>query len=35
LHSVVQEDDFWNIIESLKENGAEGILIAPIEKMVL
>lgn len=35
LHSVVQEDDFWNIIESLKENGAEGILIIPIEKMVL
>jgi ATP phosphoribosyltransferase len=35
LHSVVHEDDFWNIIEGLKENGAEGILIAPIEKMVL
>ncbi len=35
LHSVIQEDDFWNVIESLKENGAEGILIAPIEKMVL
>jgi ATP phosphoribosyltransferase len=35
LHSVVHEDDFWNVIESLKENGAEGILIAPIEKMIL
>jgi len=35
LHSVVQEDDFWNVIENLKENGAEGILIAPIEKMIL
>ena len=35
LHSVVQEDDFWNVIESLKEHGAEGILIAPIEKMIL
>lgn len=35
LHSVVQEDDFWNVIESLKENGAEGILIAPIEKLIL
>jgi len=35
LHSVVQEDDFWNIIESLKDNGAEGILVIPIEKMVL
>jgi ATP phosphoribosyltransferase len=35
LHSVVQEDDFWNVIENLKENGAEGILIAPIEKLIL
>jgi ATP phosphoribosyltransferase len=35
LHSVVHEDDFWNIIEGLKKNGAEGILIAPIEKMIL
>lgn len=35
LHSVVHEDDFWNVIESLKQNGAEGILIAPIEKMIL
>jgi ATP phosphoribosyltransferase len=35
LHSVVQEDDFWNVIENLKENGAEGILIVPIEKMIL
>lgn len=35
LHSVVHEDDFWNIIESLKDNGAEGILVIPIEKMVL
>jgi len=35
LHSVVNEDDFWNIIENLKEQGAEGILVAPIEKMIL
>jgi len=35
LHSVVQEDDFWNIIETLKELGAQGILVAPIEKMIL
>jgi ATP phosphoribosyltransferase len=35
LHSVVHEDDFWNIIESLKENGAQGILVAPIEKMIV
>ena len=35
LHSVVHEDDFWNIIESLKHNGAQGILVAPIEKMIV
>jgi ATP phosphoribosyltransferase len=35
LHSVVQEDDFWNIIENLKREGAEGILVSPIEKMIV
>jgi ATP phosphoribosyltransferase len=35
LHSVVHEDDFWNIIESLQELGAEGILVSPIEKMIV
>ncbi|MGN6568497.1 MAG: ATP phosphoribosyltransferase [Flavipsychrobacter sp.] len=35
LHSVVQEDDFWNIIETLKTLGAQGILVAPIEKMII
>ena len=35
LHSVVHEDEFWNIIESLKEAGAQGILVSPIEKMIL
>lgn len=34
LHSVIQEDHFWEIIESLKAAGAEGILVAPIEKMI-
>ncbi len=34
LHSVISEDDFWEVIDQLKEAGAEGILIAPIEKMV-
>ena len=34
LHSVIQEDDFWEIIESLKKLGAEGILVVPIEKMI-
>ena len=35
VHSVINETDFWNVIEQLKANGAEGILIIPIEKMVL
>ena len=35
VHSVVNENDFWEIIEKLKENGAEGILVVPIEKMII
>jgi ATP phosphoribosyltransferase len=35
LHSVVNEKDFWGIIGKLKEKGAEGILVIPIEKMIL
>lgn len=35
LHSVVQEDDFWESIEKLKQAGAEGILVVPIEKMII
>jgi ATP phosphoribosyltransferase len=35
VHSVVQEDDFWSIIEQLKEAGAQGILVVPIEKMIV
>lgn len=34
IHSVILEDDFWNIIDQLKCNGAEDILIIPIEKML-
>ncbi len=34
LHSVISEDDFWEVIDKLKEAGAQGILVAPIEKMV-
>lgn len=34
LHSVIQENDYWEIIEQLKNLGAEGILIIPIEKMI-
>ena len=35
VHSVISEGDFWDIIEQLKANGAQGILIIPIEKMIL
>jgi len=35
IHSVVNENEFWGVIEKLKANGAEGILVSPIEKMVL
>ena len=35
VHSVVNEDDFWEIIEKLKQAGAQGILVVPIEKMIL
>lgn len=35
LHSVVDEDDFWERIDLLKQMGAEGILVVPIEKMIL
>ncbi|GAA4312932.1 ATP phosphoribosyltransferase [Compostibacter hankyongensis] len=35
VHAVVNEDDFWEIIENLKANGAQGILVVPIEKMIL
>ncbi len=35
LHSVVHEDEFWEIIGRLKAAGAEGIVVCPIEKMIL
>jgi len=35
LHSVVREDEFWDVIDQLKEQGAQGILAVPVEKMVL
>lgn len=35
LHSVVSEDEFWERIDQLKNAGAEGILVIPIEKMIL
>ncbi|HEX8462943.1 MAG TPA: ATP phosphoribosyltransferase [Segetibacter sp.] len=35
VHSVLNENDFWEIIEKLKEAGAQGILVIPIEKMII
>ena len=35
LHSVINAGDFWEVIDQLKAAGAEGILVCPIEKMVL
>jgi ATP phosphoribosyltransferase len=35
VHSVLNEDDFWDIIAKLKESGAQGILVVPIEKMII
>jgi ATP phosphoribosyltransferase len=35
IHSVISENDFWDIIEALREAGAQGILVLPIEKMIL
>jgi ATP phosphoribosyltransferase len=35
VHSVLSEDTFWDIIEQLKAAGAQGILVIPIEKMII
>jgi ATP phosphoribosyltransferase len=35
VHSVLNENDFWDIIEKLKAAGAQGILVIPIEKMII
>ena len=35
VHTVIQQDTFWEVIDELKQAGAEGILVCPIEKMVL
>lgn len=35
VHSVISEDQFWDIIEQLKAAGAQGILVIPIEKMII
>ena len=35
IHTVIEKNTFWEVIDELKENGAEGLLVIPIEKMVL
>ncbi|MDT3387146.1 MAG: ATP phosphoribosyltransferase, partial [Bacteroidota bacterium] len=35
IHAVLEEKRFWEIIGKLKELGAQGILVTPIEKMIL
>ena len=35
IHTVISEDRFWEVIDELKQHGAEGLLVVPIEKMVL
>jgi ATP phosphoribosyltransferase len=35
IHTVINKDTFWEVIDELKQAGAEGILVCPIEKMVL
>lgn len=35
VHSVLNENEFWEIIEKLKDAGAQGILVVPIEKMIV
>ncbi|MGI9055179.1 MAG: ATP phosphoribosyltransferase [Pyrinomonadaceae bacterium] len=34
LHSVINENDFWSVVEKLKEEGAEGILVLSIDQMI-
>ncbi|MBO6574050.1 MAG: ATP phosphoribosyltransferase [Rhodothermales bacterium] len=35
VHSVIKDDEFWSVVDQLKDAGAEGMLVVPIEKMVL
>jgi len=35
VHSVINEDVFWDVIDALKQKGAQGILVIPIEKMIV
>jgi ATP phosphoribosyltransferase len=35
IHSVLNEEQFWDVIDDLKRKGAQGILVVPIEKMIV
>ncbi len=35
VHTVINKDTFWEVIDELRQAGAEGILVCPIEKMVI
>ena len=35
IHSVLNEEQFWDVIDELKSKGAQGILVVPIEKMIV
>ena len=35
IHTVIEKNKFWEVIDELQQLGAEGILVAPIEKMVI
>ncbi|WP_299523791.1 ATP phosphoribosyltransferase [uncultured Lutibacter sp.] len=35
IHTVIEKNSFWEVLDELKANGAEGLLVIPIEKMVL
>lgn len=35
VHSVLNENEFWEVIDQLKDLGAQGILVVPIEKMIV
>ncbi len=35
VHSVLKENDFWQVIDQLQDCGAQGILVIPIEKMII
>jgi len=35
IHTVISKGSFWEVIDKLKQEGAEGILVVPIEKMVI